>query len=84
MLNLRNTRPLRRTLLTSVRQYTTDNFGPQPTNSNGDNFLRRERASEDWYIRQHEKEQLKNLQEEIQKREKELHELKEKASKLKN
>lgn len=84
MLTSRTVRPISRGIFASSRLYTTDSFGPTPTNSGNNNFLRRERASEDWYIREHEKESLKSLHEEIQKREKELKDLKEKASKLSN
>lgn len=62
-----------------TRMYSSD--APQST-GNQEGFNKREKANEDYYIRQHEKDQLKKLQEEISKREKEIGELKEKAKNL--
>lgn len=66
-----------------VRLYSSESTGPQSTGSQ-DSFVKREKASEDFYIKKHEKEQLKKLREEIFKREQELGDLKDKASKLTN
>lgn len=55
--------------------------GPEST-GNPQGFNKREKANEDYYVRELEKEQLKKLHEEISKREKELGELKEKAKNL--
>ncbi|GMM52829.1 ATPase-binding protein [Starmerella bacillaris] len=81
MLNLRKISPAAKSIRLPARFYSTENVGPQPTEPHN-NFNRREKASEDWYIRQHERETLKKLQTEINEREAELNELKDKAKKL--
>jgi len=55
--------------------------GPIPTGS-PDNFGKREKANEDYYIRQHEKEQLEKLHQAIKQRESEIGDLKQQAEKL--
>lgn len=63
-----------------ARMYSGE--GPQST-GNPQGFNKREKANEDLYVRELEKEQLKKLHEEISKREKELGDLKEEAKKFK-
>ncbi|CAN6619539.1 F(1)-ATPase inhibitor IF(1), mitochondrial [Trichomonascus vanleenenianus] len=52
----------------AVRAYTEGATGaPRPEQGGSDAFNKRERAQEDYYVRQHEAEKLKALREELQK-----------------
>lgn len=61
----------------AVRCYSEGSTGAPRGGSSGDNFTQREKAQEDYYVRQHEKEQLELLK-------KQLHEQGKKLEKLEN
>lgn len=65
-----------------VRTYAEGSSGSFRGEGSGDSFTKRERASEDYYVKQHEQESLKKLREEIEKREKDLKDLKEREKEL--
>lgn len=65
------------------RFYAEGDLGA-PRSSGSDSFNKREKANEDYYVREHEKQKLQQLREEITRKEKELHELKQDAQDLHN
>ncbi|KAL2124654.1 hypothetical protein VTJ04DRAFT_1019 [Mycothermus thermophilus] len=72
----RPARPLSRMLSTTARVMSAGDTGAPPkTGGLGDAFQRRERAQEDYAIRQREKEKLKELRKRIQEQQAHLQQL---------
>lgn len=70
-----------------LRMYSAGDAGSAGSyrgQADADSFTRREQANEDFYVREHEKEQLRKLRAQIEEQQKSLDDLKEKASKLDN
>lgn len=64
------------------RRFYSENFVPTTGGGSEDNFKKRERANEDYYIKQHEKEQLRLLREQLEQNKKKLQQIQEKMDNL--
>lgn len=62
----------------------SDNFneGPLGTGTSEDSFIKRERAKEDYFVRQHEKEQLQKLRQQLKEHQEKVDSLKNKIESL--
>ncbi|CCC67937.1 hypothetical protein NCAS_0A13790 [Naumovozyma castellii] len=69
--------------LTLLRLYSDGSIGSS-RGSIQDSFLKRERAKEEYFIRQHEKEQFSHIKEQLKTHQKKLDTLQEKIDKLTN
>ncbi|CCD22383.1 ATPase-binding protein NDAI_0A02250 [Naumovozyma dairenensis CBS 421] len=67
----------------NTRMYSEGSVG-SPRGGSEDSFLRRERAKEDFFVRQHEKEQFKHFKEQLKNHQKQLEHLESKIDKLSN
>lgn len=76
MLSLRRYAPR---MISRARLYTSGDSGSFRGNASGDSFTKREKAQEDLYVKQLEKETLKKLREELAAREKDIADLKAKV-----
>ncbi|CCK68731.1 ATPase inhibitor KNAG_0B02890 [Huiozyma naganishii CBS 8797] len=67
----------------SARWYTAGSTGAPRGGSNEDSFTKREKANEDYYIKQHEKEQLRNLRQQLEQNRKQIENLEGQIAELK-
>lgn len=72
---------LNRGVFGSTRLYTDGSTGA-PRAGGGDNFSKREKVNEDYFIRQHEKDQLRHLREQLKKQKKQIDTLENKIDNL--
>ncbi|CCE61399.1 hypothetical protein TPHA_0A03220 [Tetrapisispora phaffii CBS 4417] len=68
--------------LAYIRLYTEGATGAPRSEGGGDSFTKREKANEDYFIRQHEKEQLAELRNQLQKQQKKLDQIESKIEQL--
>lgn len=67
----------------AVRMYSSEgSIGSTRPDGSSDAFTKRERAQEDFYVKQHEKEQLQHLKESVKQQEKKIENLEEKLENL--
>ena len=66
----------------SCRFYTDGSVGSQRPIGSNDSFTKREKFNEDYYVKQHEKEQLKQLREQLKEQRAKLDNLESKIDKL--
>lgn len=67
----------------AVRLYSDNsNSGPIGTGGSSDSFVKRERAKEDYFVREHEKEQLQNLKKQLKEHQDKVDSLKSKIESL--
>ncbi|SCU92916.1 LANO_0E02520g1_1 [Lachancea nothofagi CBS 11611] len=62
------------------RFYSEGSVGSPRNNGSEDSFTKRERAQEEYYIRQHEKDQLAQLRKKVQEQEKKIEHLEDKIN----
>ncbi|CAG60935.1 uncharacterized protein GVI51_J06237 [Nakaseomyces glabratus] len=69
---------------TAMRRYSNipPPVGGFSSTGQSDTFNKREKAAEDYFIKQHEKEQLKNLREQLKHHKEQLQDLEEKIEKI--
>lgn len=68
--------------LMSTRFYTEGSVGSQRPSGSEDSFTKREKLNEDYYIKQHEKEQLKQLREQLKEQKEKLEHMENQINKL--
>ncbi|QLL32374.1 hypothetical protein HG536_0C05430 [Torulaspora globosa] len=67
----------------AARMYSdSSNVGPLGTGPSEDSFIKRERAKEDYFVRQHEKEQLQKLRKQLKEHQDKVDSLKNKIESL--
>lgn len=66
----------------AVRLYSEGSTGAPRTDGSTDAFIKREKAQEDLYIKQHEKEQLAQLREQLKQQQKKIDNLEEKLENI--
>lgn len=70
-----------RSPVAAVRMYSeAGSTGTTRGGSSDDTFTKREKASEDWFVRQHEKEQLENLKKQLAEQNKKIEHLENKVN----
>ncbi|AMD20094.1 HCL057Wp [Eremothecium sinecaudum] len=82
MLSIIRSRSLGCARLTPLRMYSSKpEGGPDANINSNDAFRKREKAQEDMYVKQHEKEQLKRLREKLQEQQKKIDSLEQQIQK---
>lgn len=66
----------------AVRRYSNIPPPVGSTGGSGDTFNKREKAAEDYFVKQHEKEQLRNLKEQLKHHKEQAQDLEEKIEKI--